>query len=337
MFIRNLILYPLLESEGGSGGGEEQVDELSQDLADLGDSDEEGKEGDDEEEESEEAEESDEIREKGKKGKKKLAAKDEEDDEEIIEDDEDEEGDEDEGEDEEEDDEESEKELERDVTGRPTVKAIKSKYPEIFKDFPELRRAYFTLPRYEEFFADPQQAAEAVEKSREYDGLESSLVGKGDPTDLIKTLAENNPRALKKLIQNFPGSVRDNFNEAYIELAKPILEELVYMAFKHGEKTGNKNLQLSARHVANFIWSNGGDIPDITKRDVQQQPSEAEKELENERARNARDKFTSAVKEIAPQAEEALRGILSQNLNGLTKFERKSVIKDARAEIDMRL
>jgi hypothetical protein len=320
-------LFPLLENQSDSGGGE-LSDDLAQDLKDL---------------ESEESEE---------EGEKVSADEDKEDDkdddDEPLLGDLDEEEDEDEEEEkeekrvkkekeeDEEEEEEEETEPERDESGRPTIKAIKSKYPDIFKTFPELKRSYFVLPRYEQIFADPDQAQEAAEKAREFDELEGSLVGKADPSSLIQILAENNPRALKKIISNFSDAVRGNFEEGYIELARPILEELVYTAFQHGTKIGDKNLILSARHMANFVWSNGGEIPDISKR-TKTEPSEAERQLEVERNRNAQTHFINAARDIMPKAEEALTGFIMQNLKGLTRFERQAIIKETMQQVNKKL
>ena len=323
MFIKLLLFF---EKPGDTGGGES---ELSRDLADLDDDKgDEEKDGDPDE--------------KDEKKEEKEEGEDEEDEGEGEEEEElEEEGEKKEEEEEEEEEEEGKKkkvakEVERDVNGRPTVKAIKAKYPDLFKDFPELKHAFFTLPRYQELFADPDQAQEAYEKAGEFDKMESSIVDKGDPSLLIKTLAENNPRALKKMIASFPDSVRTNFEDGYIALTTPIIEELLYHAFQHGTKTNNKNLSLAARHLSNFVFANGGEILDVSQR-KKSEPSEAEKQLEVERAQNSRDKFENAVKAIMPPVESALDGFLNNKLEGLTPFERKAVVRETRAEVDDKL
>jgi len=316
-------LYPLLESAGSGGGGGSAVDddegELEQDLRELEASDEDTEPG-----------------EKKEKKKDESYIGDVEEDAEEPEDDEEEIRAKGEEGDEEEEEETTEEQPDRDENGRPTVKAIKTKYPELFKEFPELKRAFFMLPRFEEVFADPQQAVEAAEKSREFDELESDLVQKGSASLLVKTLAENNPKALKKLLSNFAQTVKTDFDDGYLELANPILEELVYMAFKHGEKTGNKNLVLSARHIANFVWSNAGEIPDVSKRQPAA-PTEAERELARERSKNAQKDFNNAVGSIMPMAEAGLRAVINQDLRALTSFERKSVIRDTFREVDAKI
>jgi hypothetical protein len=80
-------------------------------------------------------------------------------------------------------------------------------------------------------------------------------------------------------------------------LTTPIIEELLHYASKHAEKVGNKNLGIAAKHIANFVFNNGGEIPDITKR-TPAEPTEAEKQLKAERETYAKEKLEGALSEV---------------------------------------
>lgn len=317
----------LFDTADSGGGAADTGDELSQDLADLEDTNnegDEGDEGDDAGDDSEGAEGDGEEGEEGQEGE------------------EEEEVDEEDGEEEEEDGEKKGKKKKdeplTDENGRPTVKAIKAKYPDLFKDFPSLRAAFFDYPKFLEVFPDPATAQEASEKAGEFDQLEASLVGKGDPSLLVKTLEENSPKALAKIVENFGEAVRSINQDLYMKLATPIVEELLYHASAHGKKTGNKNLDLAARHLANFVFANGGEVPDISKRAKgKNEPSEAEIELQRERDSNNQREFVRSLKEVADKSLSDITPIISSKLDGLTPFEKKQVIKETRAELDSKL
>lgn len=184
-WIKNFQIY--LERPGGGSGtpplstGIEDIEEEAQDLADL--------EGDTPstktpktpktpEEEDEEEVRRDEEELDGREGREKGERED---------------GEEEETEEEtEEDDEKGTEEENRDAEGVKTASYsdIKKKYPNIFKEFPQLRSALFLAPKFQEIFADPETAAEAADKVQEYDQLEESLVTRGDPELLLATLAE---------------------------------------------------------------------------------------------------------------------------------------------------
>src|SRR5437763_300329 len=57
--------------------------------------------------------------------------------------------------------EEEEEEEEHGIVGRPTFKDIKAKYPNLFKDFPDLRDMVFRERDYSELFPTVEDAKEA--------------------------------------------------------------------------------------------------------------------------------------------------------------------------------
>ena len=306
-----MILGPYLDApdKGGVGGGEE--DSEARDLAELS-----------EEEETSEEEESPE-------------SKDEEEEEEEERDDD--EGDDDKDTEEDEEDGEEEEKPEKQAKeegGRPTLAAIRTKYPDVFKDFPALKAAYFTLPKFQEVFADPEAAREASEKSDAYDLIEGSL-SNGDPTVLVKELGTNNPQAMRKVAERFAETLRQSSRDDYIALSVPIIEDLLENAYKHGLSSKDKNLELAARHLANFVFANGGEIPDSSKRSSKRgEVHPAEKALNEERATFAREKLQSVINELDPLLQRDLVTTISNKLDGLTSFERKAIIKDTQAEVD---
>lgn len=305
---------------------------LSQDLSDLADDpdDKGGKKEDDDD--------SDDSQDDDDEGKEEDPDESDDDDQEG-----DEEGDE-EGEEKDEEDDADDKEKgkkakgELDEHGRPTYKTIKAKYPEFFKDYPTLRAAFFEYPKYQEIFPDIEEAKVAANKAQEYDQLEAEVAIKGDPTMLLKTLSENNPKSLRKLVGSFADAVRDLDPELYKEIAIPIVEELLHHANSHATKVKNSNLALAAKHIANYVFANGGEIPDISKRaKAKDEPSEAEKALQQERETNSRREFERAANEIGESAHSDLGKLIDNKLDTLTPFERKQVIKETRLAVDKKL
>ena len=334
MFRRHLLLWGLnnlplyLAPEGEGAGGEGEGDSLERDLADLDDDEppkpKEGEGDEDEEPEPEIEEEGDEEDPDKKAAKKKEGEEDEEEDEE----------------------EKAKKAAaEVDASGRPTVKALKAAYPDLFKKFPYLRTAFFEYPKLAEVFPDVESAQTAAEKANEYDALESSLVEKGDAGLLVKTLSENNPKALAKVVESFPEAVRAVDVKLYQQIATPIIEELLYYAANHARKLGTeqgqpgRNILLAAQHLANFVFVNGGEIPDITKRGKpgNTELSEEEKKLQKDREEFNQQRYNIAMGEVETKITGTLNEIIGRKLDTLTSFERKSVIKDTRREIDQAL
>lgn len=323
---------------GGSGGsgqaGSDSLDELSQDLSDIG---EESEDKDDDEEDSGDKEKDRRARKGGKD-----AEEDDEDggsgeDSGDAEDDEEPEEEEDEEREEEEDKEVDEEEP---VRGRVSFKELKKEYPKLFKQHPELRAAFFEYPKYAEMFTDLETAQVSIAKATEYDRLEQSLAGAGNPQLLVKTLEKNSPKSLQKIVESFGDTIRDVDPKLYTTLATPIIEEMLYYASEHAAKIGGdagKNLRLAARHIANWVFANGGEIPDISRRekaDKEDKPTDREKELLEDRERYATREYNRAVDDIELDIKREMEIIYSNKLDDLTRFERKQVVKETRLEVD---
>ena len=327
-------LFPLLSPEGAPGGGGSGADDMSEsarDLADLeegpgdggkgsgdddgegdGDDDsegegegdeEEGDEGEGEDDEGEEGDEDEEEEGDGKKGKKK-------------------------------DDEEEEPET--DAQGRPTVKAIKALAPDLFKKFPYLKTAFFELPKYKEVFSTPEEAQGAAAKAADFDALEVSLVGKGDAHLLLDQMNTNNPKALAKMLDGFGDAVRKVDPNLYLRITEPIIEELLHFAAKHADKIGDKNLKLSAQHLARYVFNNGGEIPQL-RQPKSNEPSDEEKELQRDRQNFDNERFGAAMEDVATRSVESIDKIFERKLDMLTPFEKKAVLRDAREELNTTL
>lgn len=224
------------------------------------------------------------------------------------------------------------------IQGKPTLKAIKEAFPGIFKKFPELKASLFRDQEFSKYHATPEDASIAATKADNYDRLESTLV-QGSPDLLMSELAENNPKAFKEVAMNWLPKLREIDEKLFISATEPVLEELIFLAFKHGEKTGDKNLAMSARHLANFIFANGGEIPDISKKQ-QKEPNPAEVQLQQERAQWAQTRFQEADGEIFNFVTSSLDQTIRQGLDPsgtMPERMKASIVQDVINEMNAQL
>jgi hypothetical protein len=239
----------------------------------------------------------------------------------------------------EEDEEEGEQEEEEPpVSGKPALKDIKKDFPDLFKRYPALKGAFFRDAEFSKVFPTPKDAEEAAQKAENYDTLESSLV-QGSPELLMKELSENNPRAFGELAKNWLPQLRALDNKLYVSVTEPVVEELIYVAFQHANKIGDKNLAMSARHLANFVFANGGEIPDLTER-ATRKPNPAEIQLQKEREEWAQTRYKEADSEIFTRVTRALDQNIRQGLdpsNTITDRMKTSIVNDIINEVNKML
>lgn len=162
---------------------------------------------------------------------------------------------------------------------RPKFSEITAKYPDFFKDFPDMRHMMGREKEYTQVFPSVQDAKDAAEKIQDYDYLDE-LVTAGEPTkisEFLNIIKDNDENVYNGFLDNFLDGVRRASEDKYAEITMPVIEHAIRYAYDSGIRNNNKNLQLSAQHIAQCIF---GD-PDIaTGKKTTIKPKEAPKKDE---------------------------------------------------------
>lgn len=249
-----------------------------------------------------------------------------------------EEGDEGDGEDTQEGEEEGQEEDVKIFEGRPTLTDIKTKYPKIFKEFPELREVLFRESEFTKEFGTVEEAQEAAVKARSFNVIEASLLG-GDPSPIINQLAQNAPDALAQVVDNFLPNLLQQSESLYLRAALPIAEKFLWSLQEHGKQTGNVNFVRSAQHAALFLFGKA-EIPDPSRRRGPEGPHPAEKKLEEERKQWAEQRFKEASSEISSEVDSELKSEVLKGLDPqkqLNEWQREKLIEDILNDINATL
>lgn len=139
---------------------------------------------------------------------------------------------------------------------RPAFKAIKEKYPNLFKDFPELREMYFREAKYTEIYPTVDEAKEAKEKSDDYSYLES-LVAKGTPEstkEFLDVMKENDENTYKGYVASFLPALAKADSDTYFAITLPIIDGILKSAYREGESNGNESLKGAALWLSKFVF-----------------------------------------------------------------------------------
>src|SRR5215467_562607 len=87
-------------------------------------------------------------------------------------------------------------------------------YPDAFKKFPQLERAFYREQKYAEYFPTIEDAATAQEKAKEYDTFSESLL-KGDNGTILKSLKDADNAAFSKVVDGYLDALGKVDKDAY--------------------------------------------------------------------------------------------------------------------------
>jgi hypothetical protein len=221
--------------------------------------------------------------------------------------------------------------------GRPTLTDIKTKYPKIFKEFPELREVLFREQELSKSFGSIEEAQESAAKSQNFDVIEAALLT-GDSRPIIDQLATNAPESLERVVENFLPSILQKSQDLYIKATTPIIEQFIHAAYEHGKRLGDANLMKSMQHASLFIFGDPGIRDPTTRRASGPHPAEAQ--LQEERRTWSQQRFSEASQEVSTEIDRELQRDIENGLDPdkkLSERQRSRLIADIKDEIDAQL
>ena len=260
---------------------------------------------------------------------------DKDDDEEEDDKDEDDDDDDD-GKEEEEDksDKEGKKEEEEPVLARVEFKDIKSKYPAFFKDFPDLKHAFFREQQFSEIFPTVEDARKAAEVENAYAEITAAVV-EGNVGKFLTELGNESADSVRTFSQNFLPAIREANKDLYFDIVAPQVQEFIKNVYRHGDKGKDDNIKNAAKIVHKILF--GGAYEDIEGEVSLVDASRGKKDeaVENDKRNYFAGKYRALSSEVSKVCYDALDTEISKGLEDLNKQPglRKIIAKEVRTRI----
>ena len=221
---------------------------------------------------------------------------------------------------------------ELEVVSMPRRKEILAKYPELFKDFPGLEKAYFRDQKFSEMFPSPKDAELVVEKAKTLDNFESELLG-GNTVNVLKAVKEENSNSFNKLVDNYLPSLRQVDEKAYFHVLGTVIKGTIYNMVKSARESNNEELQDAARTLNKFVFDTETYTPPkkLSESEDNKPNPEAEK-LAREREQFTKERFETARNGLETRVHRILTSAIDKNIDpktSMTDWVREKASKDA--------
>jgi hypothetical protein len=254
-------------------------------------------------------------------------------DEEIIDDEE--ENDDEEKDDQDESDEDKDSSKEEDLTlARVDYGQIKEKYPTFFKDFPELKHAFFREQQFTEIFPTIEDAKRAAERELAYEEISSAVI-EGDAGKFISELGSENKESLVQFAKNFIPALQKQDKDIFYEAIGPTLQGFVKNVYHHGVKEGDDNIKNAAKIVHKMLF--GGGYDDVEKSgDFEIRSDRREDKVSKEKESFMAEKYNRLYGEVTNSCYSSLESEIVKGLDDLKKTQPglyKIITKDIKERV----
>ena len=145
--------------------------------------------------------------------------------------------------------------------GQLRFKDVKAKYPNIFKEMPQLATAIRNDRAYGEVFSNPEDAKEAVQIANYFNQLQNNILS-GSSKELLADIERTNPDAFRKVAHDFLPTIRSRSMELFAEITLPVVNDVLRSAIRDADGSENVNLRNAALHIAKYLYGKP-EIPEL--------------------------------------------------------------------------
>jgi len=131
-------------------------------------------------------------------------------------------------------------------------KEILAKYPQLFKDFPYLEKAYFRDAAFTEMFTTPAEAQEAVQAKETLDNFEKDIMG-GNITTILASVKEENPESFNKVVDNYMEALYQVDQPAYYHLIGNISKNVIVGMLKEARNAAKPEIKEALETAAQTL------------------------------------------------------------------------------------
>jgi hypothetical protein len=223
------------------------------------------------------------------------------------------------------------------LTTPTSRREILKKYPKLFKDFPNLEKAYYREQEYTKILPTISDAKDAVDKAQTLDKFEQDLVT-GNTETILKAVKENTPKSFNKIVDDYLGALSRVDEKAYLHVTGNIVKHTIVAMVQEGRKTQNEALESAAAILNQFVFGSSTFTPP-KKLSSDEKPEVDEKEAKiTEREKEfTQQRYKTASKELNTKVNNSFKATIEANIDpkeSMSDYVKKTASREALEELE---
>ena len=196
-------------------------------------------------------------------------------------------------------------------------KEILAKYPQLFKDFPYLEKAYYREQQFTELLPTVQDARIAVEKAQILDQTERRVMN-GDITTVLMAAKQENQEAFNRIADNYLPALKHVDQQAYYHVLGNVVKDTITTMVREGRTLGEQGAPLlAAANVLNqFVFGSQNFTPATTlSRQARPEENSREQALRQQETQFVYQKFESVKDDLQMRADNVLKSTIDGHID----------------------
>lgn len=211
-------------------------------------------------------------------------------------------------------------------------KEILAKYPNLFKEFPYLEKAYYREQQFTELLPTIQDAKDAVRKSQVFDSFEADILG-GNTKDILSIVKRENPDGFNKIVDNYLGTLAEVDDRAYHHVLANISKHTIMAMAREAKTSQNEALQNAAQILNQFVFGSSNFTPPTKLgREPGPQDQQVNQELVEREQRFIQQQVEGTRNDLNTRINNTLMNTIESNIDpksSMSDYVRRNACKDA--------
>lgn len=217
----------------------------------------------------------------------------------------------------------------------PHRKEILKAFPDLFKKFPQLEKAYYREQKYAEILPTIEDAREAKETADTFSRFEADLFG-GSPESVLRSVKDADPDSFGRIVDNLLPSLQKVDSQAYFHVIGNIIKASVAEVFKEGSRLERDDVKNAAVILNQVLLGNSQFTPPAAFGKAQQANPEGDK-LQSERQAFRQEQFNAASDELGTSVRNSIISTIDKYIDPksqMSGYVKKNAIREAFDHVD---
>jgi hypothetical protein len=217
-------------------------------------------------------------------------------------------------------------------------KEILTKYPDLFKDFPYLQKAYYREQKYSEILPTIEDAQVAVGKAELLDTHEQELIS-GSTESILVAVRDGDKEAFAKIVDNYLPTLFKVDEGAYYHTIGNIIKHTITSMVRDGKDNQSDELIQAAEALNHYIFGTKTFTPParMSKSDLNPEDSRKESQISEREQRFVEHQYESAKSSVVTRIDNVIKSTIDKNIDpndSMTDYVRKNAAREVIESLD---
>jgi hypothetical protein len=210
-------------------------------------------------------------------------------------------------------------------------------YPDLFKKFPYLEKAYYREQQFTEILPTIEDAKTAAESHRVLQAYTEDMVEKGNVKNVLKMIKDANPDTFAEVADNYLDHLKSVDADAFTHVQSNLVKNVILGMVQEANENGDDDLKTAALLLNKWAFgTNKFTPPQKMAKDVKPEDKSKENELSEKEKAFAKRQLDAAVGEVNNRVNNSIKSAIETNIDPrkvMTDYVRTSAIRDAQEKI----